>query len=186
MDVIANRNNDFLAKFQESLNNLNTMKDTIKKKSLNKKEFNTFVINKLQEINARIKDIVEKIKKLKNDLDKLQQQVDQNNSGIQNNQAEINSLIQQRNDLSREKDMLNNRINDFVKNNEENTKKIQLQIDERENQIRQLTEQNLLLENEKNALRGELTDKNGIVTNNANEIQRLTNENKEIVERQQQ
>ena len=56
---------EFIKAFDESLNRLNTLKDAINKNTQSKTQFTGFVLQQLQQLHEKIKQIVAKIKEFK-------------------------------------------------------------------------------------------------------------------------
>jgi predicted nucleic acid-binding Zn-ribbon protein len=158
---------------------LGEINTAIEQNILSKKEFSGKIILKLTEVNDKIKKIADLITGLKGQLTTLQSQSETNSTQIGTNTTEITNLKTQIQQLTDEKqkaiselEMLNQKYTTDVKD-------VQKKIDEYEENLRQLTQQNLEITNQRNALQTELASKGDLGKTHADEIQNLATQHAE-------
>lgn len=144
--VVSNRQQPFLLAFDESLRKLNDINAAITKNTENKRKFTGDVLRKLQELHEKIKGIVIKITEIKDKIIQIQGQVSQNNNGIQEKERELADLKQQLAQLTSERNNLTTELDQVKNDANANTTRLQLEINSKEEELRNVMNKNSELE----------------------------------------
>lgn len=154
------RNNDvFLTNFEESLRQLDILKNNIQKSAQDKANFNTELKKKLTEINEKLETLASKIEDLKKIVTNLEIKhkeneglIEESNADLEQNLNETNALLQK--ELEDIKALQQN----GQQNNENNRS-----IAEKESIVNELQEKITNLESEKNEYYQTLVDENTLL-----------------------
>lgn len=180
-------NPDFKQNFELSLAKLAEINSAIETNITGKQEFSGKIIKRLTEINSKIKELAGLITGLKQQLTSLQSQTETNNTQIGNTTTEITNLKNQIQQVTDEKTKAINELEQLKQQYATEIPEFQKKIDKYEEQIRDLTQQNLAIISERDTLKNELVSKGDLGENHANEIQNLSNQyNEQIKQRDEQ
>ena len=177
-------NANFLQEFDDSLQKLSQLNDVIVANTQSKKEYSTAIIQNLKAINEKIKGLLDKVKQLKTQVVGLQGQVNNHTSGITNNEAQINQLQQKIAQLTAEKTACDNNLNELTEKTAADIAAAQQKIDECEQKLAGLTQQNITIQAEVDALKKASTGNSdlatqidGITKQNAAQLKQIQDEN---------
>jgi len=180
------QNPQFLQDFQNSMNKLNGMNEVVQKSLKQKKEFSDKLVNKLKDINQKIKDLAGEINKLKANVDGLQGQVTTNSTYINDKDAQIAALKERVIALEGEKQQISQQLTNFQKQVNDEKTALQQKIDSDEEQLRKLTDENVTIKNQANALTNELTNKGDLQSQHAEQLKNQTEDFQKQLAAQQQ
>lgn len=169
--MAQNMNNNFLQQFDESLNRLNQLNNTLSQNAESNTDFTTSVMKRLEGIRQKIQIIIEKISQIKIKIDTLQYEINQNNSNQRVNDEEIASLKRQLELLESEKNKMDTQLKNMIADAERN-KNLQTQLDKYEAELRSLTDENQRL--------------NAEIVSLKQTISQVTKENADLKQQQQQ
>jgi len=147
---------DFKTNFDESLQRLAQINTAIDENIASKQAFSRQVINRLGDINQRIRSLADLIRGLKSQLEGLQGQVDSNNSGIQERNSELERLRSQVEQLTSERDAAQTELEQLRQQYDAERQQMQATIQDLQGQITTLTAQNAQAEAQRAALQQEL------------------------------
>jgi predicted nucleic acid-binding Zn-ribbon protein len=164
----------FLQDFQNSMDRLGQMNQKIQDSLKQKKDFSDKLVNKLKGINSKIQGLAEQINKLRANLDDLKGQVNSNSGSINNKDKQISELTQNITTLEADKKHLSEQLDNFQKKCNDEKIAIQTKIDNDEAEVRKLTQDNLALKNQADALTKELASKGDTQGQHAEEIKKQT------------
>ena len=167
-------NPDFKKNFENSIAKLGEINTAIEANIRSKQEFSGQIIRRLGEINEKIKQLAGLITGLKNQLTTLQTQSDTNTVNIDSNTAEITNLRAQIQQLNDEKAKAIADLEQLKQQYATDVKDFQKRIDDCEEKLRQLTQQNLDITNQRDALQAELAGNGDLGKTHADEIQKLS------------
>lgn len=177
-------NANFLQEFDDSLQKLSQLNDVIVANTQSRKEYSTAIIQNLKAINEKIKGLLDKVKQLKTQVVGLQAKVDNNTSGITNTEAQINKLEQQISKLTAENTACDNNLNELTTQSTADIAAAQKKIDECEQKLAGLTQQNITIQAEVDALKkaaegngDHATQIDDITKQNAAQLQQLQDAN---------
>lgn len=171
-------NNDQIKEdFQTSLSKLGDINNAIAANNASKQAFTTNIIAKLSQINSKVIEIGKYITTLKEELKTLQSQTNQNNSKIVDNSKQVDALTAQISQLTEEKTNAINELAQIKQQYADSSTKMQTQIDECEAKLRDITTQNEVITQQKNALDEELKKTGVAGTQAAEQLQQLTDQN---------
>ena len=176
----------FLQEFQNSMERLNLTNQKIQDNIKFKKEFSDNLVSKLKDINSKIKNLAFEINKLKESLDGLQGQVNSNSTFINDKDKQISDLTERINSLENEKQQNILQLAEFQNKKTEQQQIIQQKIDNYESQIRKLTEDNIALKNQSEALINELSSKGDTQSQHAEQLKKQTEEFQQQLANQEQ
>jgi chromosome segregation ATPase len=180
------QNQQFLQDFQNSMDRLAGMNQKIQDSLKQKQQFSDKLVNKLKEINAKIQALAGQINQLKANLDKLKGEVNNNTSAIGDKDKQIADLTQRINALEGEKQQLAQQLADFQKKTNDEKVALQQKIDNDEAQIRKLTEDNVALKNQSDALTKELANQGDLQGQHAEQLKKQTEQFQEQLAQQEQ
>ena len=148
---------DFLAKFQDSMNKLNMVRGNIQNSIQSKEQFTKELKDRLVVINGRLQQLAGLIKELKNKADNLEGQITANTASIGNKDVELQQLKQQMAALTAERENLiaNASQQDNVARTQ--MQQSQAKINQYEEQLRDLKQTAETKSAEVNALRQEMS-----------------------------
>jgi len=202
--------NEAIAKLQQISTLAQNKRQTM---SRERKAFSDTVIQQLRSINASVNAISGKIRELLAQIDSMKNKVQTNQSGIGQNQDEITRLTAVLRQLENDKrslmaeidtktgaiaarqqeiDIRERRIRELeqrlngpqqVRNQDDNSRELRKEIEERDLQIRKLEKQVFELAQELNNINATRGTREQDVTNNTQEIQRLRDENQSLIQR---
>lgn len=170
---------NFKENFEQSLQRLAEINGIIDANIKGKQEFSKNVINRLRDINQKIKELAGLIGGLKEQISGLQTKVSSNDAGIQERTVEIeklNALVQQ---LTSERDALRSELEQLQTQYMTNREDLQKRIDDSEAQIRILTDKNTAIIFERDALKSDLESKGDLGAQHAKVIEDLQNQHAE-------
>jgi chromosome segregation ATPase len=180
------QNQQFLQDFQNSMDRLAGMNQKIQDSLKQKQQFSDKLVNKLKEINAKIQALAGQINQLKANLDQLKGQVNNNTSAIGDKDKQIAALTQRINALEAEKQQLGQQLADFQKKCNDEKLALQQKIDNDEAQIRKLTEDNVALKNQSDALTKELSNQGDLQGQHAEQLKQQTEQFQQQLAQQEQ
>jgi len=180
------QNQQFLQDFQNSMDRLAGMNQKIQDSLKQKQQFSDKLVNKLKEINAKIQALAGQINQLKANLDQLKGQVNNNTTAIGDKDKQIADLTQRINALEAEKQQLGQQLADFQKKCNDEKLALQQKIDNDEAQIRKLTEDNVALKNQSDALTKELANQGDLQGQHAEQLKQQTEQFQQQLAQQEQ
>lgn len=142
----------FLDDFNDSMSNLNSVKDRIQRGVQMREEFTTNLKSKLSEIKSKLVQLIDLISNLKQTADDLQSKVNNNNSSIGEKERQIEALTQQVAQSQQERD-------EAIRKANEEKQSLQSQIEANQQKINTCEENLRIITDQKNALEAELQQK---------------------------
>ena len=162
--------------FQTSLQRLGEINTAIEANIRGKQEFSARIIQRLSEINDKVKQLGDAIKTLKDQLTDLQGQAAANNSQITDIGTEVNGLRAQIAQLTDERDKAVAELEALKNKFQADTQGFQKRIDDCEEKLRQLQDQNVAITQQRDALQAELTQTGEQGAAHAAELKKLTDQ----------
>lgn len=166
-------NPNFKQEFDNSLQRLAQINAAIDQNIRGKQEFSGRIIQRLSAINEKVKQLGDAIRALKDELSRLQAQAAANNSQITDIGNEVNTLKGQIAQLTDERDKAIAELDRLKKQYQADVQDFQKRIDDSEAQLRELTNQNTTLTQQRDALQAELTQQGDLGAAHAEELRRL-------------
>jgi chromosome segregation ATPase len=162
--------------FQTSLQRLGEINTAIEANIRGKQEFSARIIQRLSEINDKVKQLGDAIKTLKDQLTDLQGQAAANNSQITDIGTEVNGLKAQIAQLTDQRDKAVAELDALKNKFQADTQDFQKRIDECEEKLRQLQDQNVAITQQRDALQAELGQTGEQGAAHAVELKKLTDQ----------
>ncbi len=172
-------NPNFKQEFDNSLQRLAQINTAIDENIRGKQEFSARIIQRLSAINDKVKQLGDAIKTLKDELSRLQAQAAANNTQIADIGNEVSGLKQQIAQLTDERDKALAELDQLKKQYQTDVQGFQKKIDDCEAQLRQLTDQNNTITQQRDALQAELTQKGDLGAAHAEELKKLGDQHAE-------
>ena len=122
-------NEEYIVKFQQSLQKLGQLNAFIEKNVQDKQAFSQTILTRLSQINDKIKAFAGQIQTLRGQVDNLQTQVSSNTSGIQDKDRQVQTLQQQLTQLPNEKAALTQQLEGINRKGLDDQLKSQQKID---------------------------------------------------------
>jgi len=169
---------DFIANFETSMTNLNTINSRIVATLQSKRDFSNMLTQKLQEIRDKIRGLSGQIGALKTTIQNLEAQINANTGSVADKDREIAQLNQRREQLEAEVAEKQRELDETTNKTQTDIQQKQAQIDNLEDRLRQSEQLVTTREAEIEALRKELADR-GDDAQHAAEIQQLLQEAQE-------
>jgi len=170
-------NPNFKQEFDNSLQRLAQINTAIDANLRSKQEFSARIVQRLSAINDKVKQLGDAIRALKDQLTTLQGQAAANNTQIADIGTEVNGLRGQIAQLTDERDRAVAELDRVQKQSQADTQALQKRIDDNEANTRQLTDQNMQITQQRDALQAELTQKGDLGAAHAAELKNLTDQN---------
>ena len=175
---------DYLQNFQASMDKLSNLNTIIQKNIQDKQNFSSMVVNKLGDINTKIRSLAESIKGLKSQVDDLKNQVTNHTTGINDKETQIQQLQAQITQLTTDKQTLIDEYNTLKDQTTADIADKQKKIDASEAQIQKLTLDNETLTNQVQSLTTELSSHGDISAQHAKELQKQATDFQEKINEQ--
>ena len=167
-------NPNFKQEFEQSLQRLAQVNTAIDANLKGKQEFSARIIQRLSAINDKVKQLGDAIRALKEQLTNLQAQAATNNTHIADIGTEVNGLKAQIAQLTDQRDKAMAELDQLKKQYQTDVQGFQKKIDDCEEKLRQLTDQNVTLTQQRDALQAELTQKGDVGAAHAEELRKLS------------
>ena len=146
----------FLIDFQDRMDRLQQVRANIGANINAKQQFTDRLKTKLEQFNDRLRQLSGLITNLKNRSDELEGQIGTNNAAIGERQQQIDRLNAERDNAIRERDEINQQINQQREETQRMSTDQQNRINTCEEQLRAVTEQKTVVEQQVQALQAEL------------------------------
>lgn len=169
-------NPNFKQEFDNSLQRLAQINTAIELNLKGKQEFSARIIQRLSAINDKVKQLGDAIKTLKDELSTLQAQAATNNTQIEDIGNEVSGLKTQIIQLTDERNKAIEELDQLKKKYQTDVQDFQKRIDDSEEKLRQLTDQNTLITQQRDALDAELKQKGDLGTAHADELKKMTDQ----------
>ena len=114
MSAPTPQSNDFLEKFDQSLERLSQLNEMINERNVNTARFSSFISGKLQSITQKISEITAQVDAMKKELESLKTQVTENGTNIGNKDQQIAELTSRISALEAEKEDSRRRVDQIM------------------------------------------------------------------------
>jgi len=169
-------NPNFKQEFEQSLQRLAQVNTAIDANLRGKQEFSARIIQRLSAINDKVKQLGDAIRALKEQLTNLQAQAAANNTHIEDIGTEVNGLRGQIAQLTDQRDKAVTELDQIKKQYQTDVQDFQKRIDDCEEKLRQLTDQNVAITQQRDALDAQLKQTGDVGRAHAEELKKLTDQ----------
>lgn len=167
-------NPDFKQEFENSLQRLAQINSAINANIKGKQDFSARIIQRLSAINEKVKQLGDSIKALKDKLSNLEAQASTNNSQIVDISTQVNTLKTEITQLTNDRDKAITELEQLKNLYKTNVQDLQKKIDDYEEKLRQLTDQNGVIIQQRDALDAQLKQTGDLGTAHAEELKKIT------------